>query len=140
VASADAIRQRFPLRFTRAYAIAARPFGVTPSRAWVEVADGELRARFGPWRVRTPLSNVRSWSRTGPYRFLKTAGPARLGVTDRGLTFAGNGDGGLLICFRTPVPGIDPLALLRHPELTVTVADPDALADALAQATSAERP
>jgi hypothetical protein len=29
------------------------------------------------------------------------------------------------------VPGLDPLGVLRHPELTVTVADVDGLADLL---------
>ena len=122
---------RFPFHFTPAYRIAARPFGVTPRSAWVEVGGGELLARFGPWRVRTPLANVGSVSVTGPYAFLKTAGPARLAITDRGLTFASNGEAGLLICFHRPVPGLDPLGLLRHPELTVTVADPEGLAACL---------
>ena len=65
---------------------------------------------------------------TGPYAFLKTAGPARLAITDRGLTFATNGDRGVLVSFRTPVRGLDPLGLLRHPELTLTVCDVDGLA------------
>jgi hypothetical protein len=64
---------------------------------------------------------------TGPYALLKTAGPARLAITDRGLTFATNGDRGVRLTFATPVRGLDPLGLLRHPELTVTVADPDRL-------------
>jgi len=68
---------------------------------------------------------------TGPYAFLKTAGPARLTVSDRGLTLATNRDRGVLITFRVPVPGIEPLGLLRHPELTVTVADVDSLATLL---------
>jgi hypothetical protein len=59
---------------------------------------------------------------------LKTAGPARLGITDRGLTFASNGDRGVCINFHSPVPGI---ARIRHPELTVTVLDVDALMKAL---------
>lgn len=122
---------RFPFHFTPAYRTAARPFGITPRSAWVEVGEGELLARFGPWQVRTPLTNIRSLSITGPYAFVKTAGPARLAITDRGLTFASNGDKGLLICFRQPVPGLDPLGLLRHPELTVTVADPEGLAACL---------
>jgi hypothetical protein len=29
---------------------------------------------------------------------------------------------------REPVPGIDPLAVIRHPDLTLTVADPDGFA------------
>jgi hypothetical protein len=32
------------------------------------------------------------------------------------------------------VPGIEPLGLLRHPNLTVTVAQPDRLAERLRQA------
>ena len=68
---------------------------------------------------------------TGPYAFLKTAGPARLAITDRGLTFATNGDRGVLISFRTSVRGLDPLGMLRHPELTVTVAEFDRLAELL---------
>lgn len=73
---------------------------------------------------------------TGPYRFGKTAGPARLAITDRGLTFATNATRGVRVSFWTPVRGLDPLGLLRHPELTVTVADVDALVDALARASS----
>jgi len=34
--------------------------------------------------------------------------------------------------FHEPVTGIDPLGLIRHPGLTVTVADPEGLAAALA--------
>ena len=70
-----------------------------------------FEARFGPWRVRT-----RS---------------ARLAITDRGLTFSTNADLGVLILFEGPVRGLDPLGILRHPELTVTVADVEGLADLL---------
>ena len=69
---------------------------------------------------------------TGPYRFAKTAGPARLAITDRGLTFATNGERGVRVSFTTPVRGLDPLGMIRHPELTVTVADVDRLATPLA--------
>jgi hypothetical protein len=68
---------------------------------------------------------------TGPYWFYRTAGPARLGVTDAGLTFASNGERGVLISFYERVPAIDPLGLIRHPELTVTVADVNGLVRAL---------
>ncbi|HEY5261912.1 MAG TPA: hypothetical protein VIJ33_07340 [Solirubrobacteraceae bacterium] len=104
---------------------------MTPRTAWVDVHADALEARFGPWHVRTALLNVMNVEVTGPYAFLKTAGPARLAVSDRGLTFATNGDRGVLITFRVPVPGIEPLGLLRHPELTVTVADVDSLATLL---------
>ena len=54
-----------------------------------------LAARFGPWRVSTQLTNVVEAVTTGPYAFLKTAGPARLAITDRGLTFATTGTEGV---------------------------------------------
>jgi hypothetical protein len=123
--------ERFEFRFAPAYRRAARIFGVTPTTTWLEVDSEALRARFGPWRVQTPLANIAAVALTGPYAFVKTAGPARLAVTDRGLTFATNGDRGVLITFRRPVPGIEPTGLLRHPELTVTVSEVDGLASLL---------
>ncbi len=123
---------RFPFRFDSAYRRLAWLFGVTPERAWVDLGEEELEARFGPWRVRTPVRNIAAAEVTGPYAFLKTAGPARLAITDRGLTFASNGDRGVCITFYTPVPGIDPFGRIRHPELTVTVLDVDGLVEALA--------
>jgi hypothetical protein len=127
-------RRRYPFRFTEAYRVAARPFGITPERAWVEIGDVQLCARYGPWRVRTALENVESVAITGPYRFFKTAGPARLAITDRGLTFASNGAQGVLLTFRRPIRGLDPLGLIQHPELTVTVEDITGLAEALRSA------
>jgi hypothetical protein len=122
---------RFPFRFAPAYQRLARPFGVTPERAWVDLTDDEFEARYGPWRVRTPLSNIAAAEVTGPYSFLKTAGPARLAITDRGLTFASNGDRGLCITFDSPVSGIDRAGRIHHPELTVTVLDVEGLIAAL---------
>ena len=75
--------------------------------------------------------NISAVETTGPYAFLKTAGPARLAITDRGLTFATNGDRGVLISFHSPVRGLDPMGVLRHPELTVTVEHIDGLAELL---------
>jgi len=123
---------RFPFRFDSAYRRLAWLFGVTPERAWVDLGEEELEARFGPWRVRTPVRNIAAAEATGPYAF-KTAGPARLAITDRGLTFASNGDRGVYITFHSPVPGIDPFGRIRHPELTVTVLDVDGLMKALAR-------
>jgi len=124
---------RFVFDFDPSYRRIQRLLGVNPRTAWVEVTETELRARFGPWRVSTPLSNVAGTEITGPYAFWKTAGPARLAVTDRGLTFATNGRRGLRIDFHEPVPGLEPTRLLKHPELTVTVADVEGLARALAR-------
>jgi hypothetical protein len=126
------VETRFSFRFDPTYRRLARLFGVTVERAWVDVGEAELEARYGPWCVRTPVSNVAAAEVTGPYAFLKTVGPARLAITDRGLTFASNGDLGVRIAFHSPVRGIDRAGRIRHPELTVTVLDVNGLIEALA--------
>jgi hypothetical protein len=123
--------QTFPFRFTTSYRLAGLPFGITPSTAAVQVGDGELAVRFGPWKVRTSLANVTSTTITGPYGFLKSAGPAHLSLADRGLTMATNGERGLCVSFREPIRGIEPTGTLRHPAVTLTVADCEGLAAAL---------
>jgi len=128
---------RFPFAFDPLYRSVVVLFGVRPATAWVEVSGGELRARFGPWRLATPLANVAGTEVTGPYRTLKTIGPAHLSLADRGLTFSTNSRRGLCIRFAEPVPGIEPTGRLRHPALTVTVADVDGLAAALGGGDSA---
>jgi hypothetical protein len=122
------LTERFEFAFDPKYRRPAGVFGVTPANAWVQVGESDLEARFGRWRVRSPLANVAGVAVTGPYQFFKTAGPARLGVTDRGLTFATNGERGVLISFRDKVRGIDRFGLIQHPELTVTVAEVERLA------------
>jgi hypothetical protein len=124
-------QQRFGFRFAPAYSRAAIPFGVKPDKTWVDVDADSVHARFGPWQLRSTLANISAVEITGPYSFLKTAGPAHLSFADRGLTFASNGDRGVFISFHQPVPGIEPTGKLRHPNLTVTVADVDGLALAL---------
>ena len=128
--------ERFDFAFTSVYRLSELAFGITPATAWVDVGDSTLAARFGPWRVSTPLENISEVSVTGPYAFWKTGGPARLAITDRGLTFASNGSRGVLIKFRSPVRGLDPFGILHHPELTVTVAEVDRLAELLRTRTS----
>ena len=121
----------FEFRFDPAYQRLALPFGVRPANSVVHVTEEQLDARFGPWRVRTPLANVAGTERTGPYTRPKTVGPAHLSFADRGITFATNAEAGLCIRFVEPVTGIDPFRLIRHPGLTVTVADLDGLEAAL---------
>lgn len=125
---------RFNFRFTPPYLAAGLLFGVTPLTASVEVDGGELRVRFGPWSLRTPVGNVAATELTGPYTLLKTLGPPHLSLADHGVTFATNGDRGLCARLHRAVPGIEPLGRLRHPGLTVTVDDVEALAAALAAA------
>ena len=124
-------RHRFGFAFDPRMAVAGLPFGVTPLTARVEVADGELHARFGPWSVHTSLDNIESAEVTGPYAWPKVIGPPHLSFRDRGVTFATNAERGVCIRFREPVTALLPGGLLRHPGLTVTVDRPEELAEAL---------
>lgn len=118
---------RLPFRFARAYRLPALAFGVTPQTAHVDLTDHELVVRFGFWRLRTPVSNVEGVERTGGFSLLKTAGPPRLSLADKGVTFATNGDDAVCVRFHEPVSVLDPTGRLRHPGATLTVADPDAV-------------
>lgn len=124
--------RQFDFEFAPAYRLAALPLGITPRTASVRLEHDRLLVRFGPWSLRTPLVNVTGWEETGGFAFLKTAGPPHLSFSDRGITFATNGDRALCVQFATPVPGIEPTGRLRHPGATLTVRDPSALAAALA--------
>jgi hypothetical protein len=126
LAGAAATPVHFEFAWAPAHRRANRLFGVTPARTWVDVDWGTLDAHFGRWQLITPLSNITAVKITGPYKFLKVAGPPRLGITDLGITFATNCRQGALLTFRDKVAAIDPFGIFRHPELTVTVADIDA--------------
>lgn len=104
---------------------------MTPLTAWVEIDETQLRARFGPWSLRTPRSNVASTHETGGFSFAKTAGPPHLSFADRGLTLATNGDEAVCVLFHEPVRAIDPTGRIKHPGATFTVADPAGLIAAL---------
>jgi len=97
----------------------------------VQIADDHLQADYDSWRLRRTVANISGVAITGPYRFYRTAGRAQLGITDGGLTFASNGEQGVRLSFRKRVPAIDPLRLIQHPELTVTVGDVHGLVSAL---------
>ena len=105
-------------RFVPAFRLAALPFGVHPGATRVEILGTHLLARFGPWSVATPISNVADATVTGPYAWPKVAGPAHLSFADRGLTFATNADRGVCITFKEPVRGIEPLSLIHISEPT----------------------
>ncbi|MGK3207170.1 hypothetical protein [Amycolatopsis sp. MEPSY49] len=92
-------------------------------------ADG-LRVRFGPWLVTTPLGNIAGAEVSGPLSPVRALG-VRLSLADRGLTFGTTTEGGVCLRFREPVRGIDPWGLVRHRGLTVTVCEPDLVAEAI---------
>jgi hypothetical protein len=118
-------------RFSRPYLLAGFVFGVRPSTCCVRVSTDGVAIKFGLWHATVSLDNIADAVLTGPYNFLKTAGPARLSLADRGVTFATNGDRGVCIKLHRPIRAIEPSGLIRHPGITVTVADCDALAEAL---------
>ena len=126
----------FDFTFDPLYRAMALPFGITPDRCRVDVDvdGGRFDARFGFWRLTTGLDNIAGAEVSGPYRRYTTIGPAHLSLSDRGMTCATNRWQGLCITFREPVRGIDPLGRLRHPGLTVTVADVEGLRKAITAA------
>lgn len=107
--------------------------GVRPERDGVWLDDDLFVATFGPWRLSTPTSNIREAHVGGPYSAWRAIGP-RLSLADRGLTFGSATRRGVCVQFHRPVPGIEPSGLLRHPALTVTVAQPGLLVEALRRA------
>ena len=104
--------------------------GVVPSTAHVTLDGARLVARFGPWSCETTVDNVVSVEISGPYRAHRAIG-ARASFADRGLTFGSTTAGGVCLCFREPVHGLDPFGAVAHPGLTVTVADREGFAAAV---------
>ncbi len=103
--------------------------GVSPTTAWVEVDEEELRVRFGRLGLRTSRANVAGVEVSGPYRWYRVIG-ARLSLADHGVTFGTATHGGACVHFHEPVPALLG-ARFGHPGATVTVADPTGLAVAL---------
>jgi hypothetical protein len=124
--------ESFPFGFDALHRRVSRLFGVFESTARVQLTDDGLEASFGPWQVSTPYANIRDVKITGPYHVVKTIGPARLSISDRGLTFASNSRRGVCLSFHAPVTGIEPTGHIPHRNLTMTVADPEAFVAALA--------
>ncbi|TKK86208.1 hypothetical protein FDA94_22035 [Herbidospora galbida] len=98
--------------------------GVRPDTCRVVVGDAGVRVTFGPWKAATDLGNIAGVELSGPYSAIKAIGP-RLSLADRGLTFGTTTRQGLCLRFRRPI------GPLRHPGLTLTVADPKALMERL---------
>ncbi len=99
--------------------------GFRPDNSWVRTDDEGFHAKFGHLTVDTPWSNVKDVRITRDYTAVKAIGP-RGSFKDRGATFGTNTRAGVCVCFHD---GVTALAgpLLRHPGLTVTVADVEGL-------------
>jgi hypothetical protein len=129
--------ERFGFAFDRPFVPLLALAGVRRSRAEVVLDDTHLRARFGPFRLETPLTNLRSVQVTRGYRWWRAIGPRGSAPT------AGRPSGpprraGTCICFHEPVPALFGQRML-HPALTVTVTDPEALAARSAAASRSSR-
>ena len=119
--------QRFPIRVGRKSRLLLRLFGVRDDNAYVDL-DGELDARFGFYRVRTPLSNVASWRIDGPWLWLTAIG-VRTSLRHHDVTFGGSPRGGVRVDFKEPVE----FAFYHIPALYLTVDDLEGLAAELVE-------
>ena len=93
--------RRFPFEFEPRYRRILWLLSVTPARSGVEIGDGSLRVRFGPWRVQTDVSNIRCAEETGPYQALRAIGP-HISMADQGLSFGSTTRGGVCLLFHDP--------------------------------------
>jgi hypothetical protein len=118
--------RRFPIRIGRRSRPLLRLFGVRDGNAYVDL-DGELDARFGFFRVSTPMSNIASWRIEGPWLWITAIG-VRTSIRHRDVTFGGSPRGGVRVDFKERVR----FGFLRIPALYVTVEDLEGIAAALA--------
>jgi hypothetical protein len=122
--------QRFEFAFEDRYRSFLRLIGVHPGNTEVVLTDdGRFVAQYGRMRVVTPRSNIAGTQITGPYRGWKAIG-ARASFADRGATFGTTTERGLCVRFHQPVRALFG-SVVRHPGLTVTVRDCEALQAAL---------
>lgn len=133
----DPTASRFDFAFEDRYRWLLAAIGVRPSTASVTLTDDRVVARFGPWSCEMRYDNITGLCITGPYRGYRAIGP-RGSLADRGLTFGSTTAGGVCLRLRTPVPGIEPTGRVRHPGVTLTVADLDGFARAITERTGIE--
>lgn len=120
-------RMRFEFDFEYPLAASLAAAGILPGTSHVDVADGELLAKFGAWSFRTPLANIADTQVTGPYRWYRVYG-VRYSLADHGVTYGTNAKAGLCISFAEPVSALVPGRYgPKNPNATLTVADPLAL-------------
>ena len=127
------VRVRIRPRYERP----ARLFGVKPENAGVEVGDERFEAHFGHWRVRTPLTNIAAVEVTWAVRILEYGRPgASRRYRPRTRRSRPTATAACWCPFGSPCLGVEPTGLLKHPELTVTVADVEGLAALLLRQTA----
>jgi hypothetical protein len=121
--------ERFVFRFEPLMVPFAALATVVPGRAHLDLDGDAVDIRFGIWHMRFPREEVTTVCQTGGFWLPKVAGPPHISFADGGITFATNRQRGTCIALAHPHAG--PYPWLRHPAVTVTVDDPDALEAAL---------
>ena len=119
---------RFPIRVGDRSRLFLRLWGVTPAKAFVDLSESEVHARFGFGDVTVPVANIARWRIEGPWLWITAIG-IRMSVRHRDLSFAGSPHGGVRMDFRERVP----FGPFRIPALYVAVDDLEAFAAALAE-------
>ncbi len=122
--------QTFAFAFDPRFRGMLKLLGVRPENSSVTIDDEFFDARYGRWRLKTPVSNLKDVQVTRDYHWFKAIGP-RGSRTDHGATFGTNTDAGVCVCFHEPVGALVSKDLFKHPGLTVTVADIDGLVQAV---------
>ena len=118
--------RRFPIRIGRKSRPLLLLWGVRgDATAYADLND-HVAARFGFFRMRTPLSNVARWRIEGPWLWLTAIG-VRIGLRHGDLSFCGSHRGGVRLDFNERVRW----GLLRVPALYVGVEDLEGFAAAL---------
>lgn len=121
--------QRFPFDVDPRFTPVLAALGVRGPNSAVVLDDDGWHLRFGRWTASTAWDNVAGACVTRDYRWFKAIGP-RVSLADRGATFGTNARAGTCVRFHEPIPALAG-GRLRHPGITVTVVDPDGLADAV---------
>lgn len=124
-------RLRFSMAFSWPESLASLAVGVTPFNSGLDIDEGRLVVRYGPWSLRTSVDNVVGAEVGGPWPWYRTLGPPHLSLVDRGVTFATTSRRGVCLRLAEPVAALLPWGILRHPNVTVTVADPEGLVKAV---------
>lgn len=122
------MEEEFEFRFDLAYRPLLLAWGATPGNSRVILSEDSLRAEFGFVSLATPYTNIDGIEVTGDYRPWRAIG-VRMSLTDRGLTFGSTTAAGTCIRFVQPVRPHPTIFRSGHPGLTVTVAEPERLAD-----------
>ena len=119
--------RRFPIRLGRKSRPLLLLFGARAANCYVEV-DGDLHARFGFFRLSTPVENIKRWRIEGPWLWITAIG-VRRGIRDGVWSFGGNHQASVRLDFQRPVRW----GPFRAPALYVTVADLEGLGAALTE-------